>query len=101
VEKDLPILTHIPNSEPDPSETRSLRKTDFSTLVGQIINISEEQKEDLYRLLEKYIGNMTTKPGRCNLFSYKFQVELDKPIVGYSRPILFPTRPAVREQIKY
>jgi hypothetical protein len=74
-----PISLNIP----DP---RSLRKTDLSALVGQIINISEEQKEDLYRVLEKYIGNMTTKPGRCNLFKYKFQVELDKPIVGSSRP---------------
>jgi hypothetical protein len=71
----------------------------LSALVGQIINISEEQKEDLYRVLEKYVGNMTTKLGRCKLFKYKFQVELDKPIVGYSRSIPFATRPAVREQI--
>jgi hypothetical protein len=42
---------------------------------------------------------MTTKPGKCNLFSYKFQVDTDKPIVGYSRPIPFAIRPAVREQI--
>jgi hypothetical protein len=99
VVRDPPIRTEIPNSEPDPSDPRSLRKTDLSALVGQIINIREEQKEDLYRVLEKYVGNMTTKPGRCKLFKYKFQVELDKPIVGYSRPIPFATRPAVREQI--
>jgi hypothetical protein len=42
---------------------------------------------------------MTTKPGRCNLLSYKFQVATDKPIAGYSRPIPFALRPAVREQI--
>jgi hypothetical protein len=42
---------------------------------------------------------MTTKPGGCNLFSYKFQVKRGKLIVGYSRSNLFATRPAVREQI--
>jgi hypothetical protein len=42
---------------------------------------------------------MTTKPGRCNLFKYKFQVQADKPIIGYSRPIPYAIRPAVREQI--
>jgi hypothetical protein len=43
---------------------------------------------------------MTTKPGKCRIFKYKFQVIADKPIVGYSRAIPFATRPAVREQIK-
>jgi hypothetical protein len=42
---------------------------------------------------------MTTKPGRCNLFSYKFQVATDKPIVGYSRPIPFALQPTAWEQI--
>jgi hypothetical protein len=36
---------------------------------------------------------MTTKPGRCNL------LDTDQPIVGYSGPIPFALRPAVREQI--
>jgi hypothetical protein len=33
------------------------------------------------------------------LFNCKFQVDTDKPIVGYSRLIPFATRPAVWEQI--
>jgi hypothetical protein len=86
VERDLPIRTHIPNSEPDSSDPGSLRKDDWSALVEKISNIREEQKRDLYRVLEKYISNMTTKLGRCNLFSYKFQVELDKPIIEHSNP---------------
>jgi hypothetical protein len=43
---------------------------------------------------------MTTKPGKCNLFKYKFLVEADQPIVGYSRPIPFATRPEVQRQIE-
>jgi hypothetical protein len=49
--------------------------------------------------LVKYLSHMTAKPGKCNVLSYKFQVNTDKTIVGYSRPIPFATRPAVREQI--
>jgi hypothetical protein len=42
---------------------------------------------------------MTARPGKCSLFKYKFKVETDRPIVGYSRLIPFSVRPAVREQI--
>jgi hypothetical protein len=41
----------------------------------------------------------TTRPGRCNIYEYRFQVNEDKPIVGYSCPIPFAVRPAVRDQI--
>jgi hypothetical protein len=43
---------------------------------------------------------MTARPGKCKLFTYRFQVEADRPIVGYSRPIPYALRPAVREQIQ-
>jgi hypothetical protein len=45
------------------------------------------------------ISHMTTKPGKCNVFGYKFQVKTDKPTVEYSGPIPLATRPAVREQV--
>jgi hypothetical protein len=44
---------------------------------------------------------MTVRPGSCNLFRYKFQVESGRPVVGYSGPIPFAVRPAVREQITH
>jgi hypothetical protein len=43
---------------------------------------------------------MVIKPGKCKLFTYKFHVETDKPIIGYSRPIPFSIRPEVRKQIQ-
>jgi hypothetical protein len=48
----------------------------------------------------KYIDHLTTKPGKCNLMEYKFQVKSDQSIVTYSRPVPFAQRPAVHEQIK-
>jgi hypothetical protein len=63
------------------------------------MNINGTQKERLFQVLVKYLGYMTARPGKCNLFKYNFQVEADCPIFGYSRPIPFFVRPAVSEQI--
>jgi hypothetical protein len=73
--------------------------TDLSALIEGNANLDNDQKGDLFNVLVKFISGMTTKPGRCKLFTYKFDVITDKPIVGYSRPIAFAMRPAVRAQI--
>jgi hypothetical protein len=88
-ERDHLIQTHIPNSEPDSSDPRSLRRADLSALVKQISKISEEQKGDFYRVLEKYIGHMTKKPGRCNLLNGILEVS--------NSPILNPLTVVQRE----
>lgn len=49
-------------------------------------------------MLVKYIDSTTYRPGKCKLFSYKLQVEADRHI-GFSRPIPFALRPAVKSQI--
>jgi hypothetical protein len=51
-----------------------------------------------FKLVIKYIGSFTSKPGVCKLFSYKFRMEADRHIVGYNRPTAFALRPAVRQQ---
>jgi hypothetical protein len=99
VRRDLLVGNPIPRPKSDSYDTRSLRKTDVAALVEQVVSLSAVKQRRLYDVLMKYISHMTTKPGRCNLFSYKFQVDTDKPIVGYSRPIPFAIRPALREQI--
>jgi hypothetical protein len=89
----------VPRPSSYPEDPRSLHRTDVSALVGRTTSLSELQQRTLYEILIKYIDHLTTKPGKCNLLKYKFQVNTDKPIVGYSRPIPFALRPAVREQI--
>jgi hypothetical protein len=69
-------------------------------VIQQLSNTEEERKLRLYGILKKYKNHMTSKPGKCNLFTYKFQVEMDKPIVGYSRPIPFAIRAEVQQQIE-
>jgi hypothetical protein len=100
VESELQTQTHVPTPKQDFSDPRSLRKTDLFALIEQIVDINNEQNRELYKVLVKYIGNFTSKRGVCKLFSYKFRVEADRPIVGYNTPIAFALRPAVRQQIE-
>jgi hypothetical protein len=100
VEKRALLVPRI-GSHPQPalSDARSLTKTDLRHLVEQNANIDESQKERLFNTLIKYLSYMSERPGKCHLMKYKFHVENTRPIVGYSRPIPFAVRPAVREQI--
>jgi hypothetical protein len=66
----------------------------------RLIRPHRAQKRELYKLVIKYIGSFMSKPGGCKLFSYKFRMEADRPIVGYKRPTAFAVRPAVRQQIE-
>jgi hypothetical protein len=97
------LSAEVPNTMsisgfPDP---RELQEEDLCHLVEQVETLSVIDKDRLCSLLKKYLSHMTTKPGKCRIFKYKFQVIADKPIVGYSRAIPFATRPAVREKIKH
>jgi hypothetical protein len=69
-------------------------------MLPNMNNIDEAKRSKIYSVLETYKDYMVTKPGKCKLFTYKFQVEIDKPIIGYSRPIPFTVRSEVRNQIK-
>ena len=85
-------ITKLKSPLPDP---RALQAADLSSLARQVTNLSSDEQSELYQVLLRYKDHFTTKPGRCNLFTYEFQVEADKPIIGYSRPIPFALRPAV------
>jgi hypothetical protein len=78
-----------PHSTQEPMDPRSLRKADLACLIEQNENIDGAQKERLIEVLVKHLKSTTARPGKCNLFKYKFQVETDRPIVGYSRPSHF------------
>jgi hypothetical protein len=87
-------------TERNVSDPRSLRTADLYALIEATEGLNNIQKESLSILLMKYIKHMTSKPGMCQVFEYKFQLSDPKPIVGFSRAIPFAIRPVVREQIK-
>jgi hypothetical protein len=90
-----------PNTHPEqsPADRRSLRKDDVSNIVRKV-NLSEAERNQLSAALMKYLDYLTTKPGKCNLMEYNFQVKSDQPIISHSRPVPFSQRPAVHEQIQ-
>jgi hypothetical protein len=57
--------------------------------------LSPQQREDLYELLLKYQPHFTKRPGRCNVFEYKFEIEGEMPSSANSRPIPFALRAQV------
>jgi hypothetical protein len=99
VRRELPVAEPVPTPKPRLNDPRSLQRADAASLVDKVACLSELQQMKLYQILIKYLDHMTTKPGRCILLEYRFQVDTDQPIVGHSRPIPFALRPAVRAQI--
>jgi transposase InsO family protein len=90
----------VDKTELDVSDPRSLRTEDLYALIEATESLDSIQKESLINLLVKYVKHMTSKPGMCRVFEYKFQLSDPKPIMGFSRAIPFTIRPVVREQIR-
>jgi hypothetical protein len=82
------------------SKSKTLSESELFELLQQVNEIIKEEEFKLYNCLLNYKNSMTDKPGNCNLFSYKFIVKTDQPIVGYSRPIPFALRPVIRQRIE-
>jgi hypothetical protein len=63
-------------------------------------NLSYEQKCKLLEMIHKYQEHFVTKPGRCNMFEYRFRMQGGLPKSCNSRPIPFSLRREVRGQIE-
>jgi hypothetical protein len=63
-------------------------------------NLSYEEKCKLLELICKYQEHFVTRPGRCNMFEYRFQKQGESSKSCNSRPIPFSLRCEVREQTK-
>ena len=62
--------------------------------------LSCEENCKLLELIRKYQEHFITRPGRCNMFEYRFQMQGELPKSCNSRPIPFSLRREVREQIE-
>jgi len=61
-------------------------------------NLEEQKKEELIDVLLRYTEFLPTRPGKCKLHEYKFNVTDTTPIIGHSSPLLYSTRAGVRKQ---
>ena len=86
----------IPDPKTPSPDPRSLQAADLRSLVEKVDSLSTAEQDALYQVLLRYREHLTSRPGKCKLFSYRFQVDADRPIIGHSRPIPYALRPAVR-----
>jgi hypothetical protein len=84
----------------DKQEHRSLNTEQLCAKIWKIDGLVPAQKNQLYEVLSKYQPYLTSKPGRCNKFQYRFTVEGNLPSSASTRPIPFALRNKVKEQIQ-
>jgi hypothetical protein len=63
-------------------------------------NLSYEEKCKLLEVISKYQEHFVTRPGRCNMFEYGFQMQGGLPKTSNSPPIPFSLQREIREQIE-
>jgi hypothetical protein len=66
-------------------DRRLLPEENLRELIITNCNLEAEQREDLFTVLLKYRQHFTSKPARCKVFEYKFQMVDLKPAVGHSQ----------------
>jgi hypothetical protein len=72
----------------------------LKTKVDEATYLNKSERERLFNLLVPYLDHFTDKPEKCNLMTYKFEVENPGAIVGHSQAIPFSVRKEVRGQIE-
>jgi hypothetical protein len=69
-------------------------------VIDHSCEVNENQKLQLFEVLNKYSEHFSEKPGKCKLLKYKFDVKTDQPLRSFSRPVPFAMRNAVKNQIR-
>jgi hypothetical protein len=87
------------SSNTERGDARSVSVQELRAKVREAVGLCEDEKERLFDMLLKYKDSFTTRPGKCSLMKYRFDVTSPEPIVGGSRPIPFSVRAEVRAQI--
>jgi hypothetical protein len=60
--------------------------------------LEKQQKEKLMEVILRYTEFLTTRPGKCEVYEYKFNITNTTPIIDYSRPVSYSARAGVRKQ---
>jgi len=81
----------------DPQQVSAV---DMEKLIMSNNNLEKQQKEKLTEVLLRYTEFLTTRPGKCKVYKYKFNITDTKPIIGNSRSVPYSARAGVRKQIE-
>jgi hypothetical protein len=63
-------------------------------------NLEKQHKEKLMEVLLRYTEFLTTRPGKCKAYEYKFNITDTSPIIGHSRPVPYSARAGATKQIE-
>jgi hypothetical protein len=80
-------------------DRRAITVPELQRKVEEAGCLNEDERRQLFDLLVEYKESFTSKPGKCTLMMYRFDVHDEQSVIGTSRPIPFGVRAAVKEQI--
>jgi hypothetical protein len=80
--------------------SRAITTEGLRQKAEEAVGLSTAQKDDLIEMLTKYKEFFSSKPGKCTLMQYSFEVCDQEAIIGNSRAIPFAVRNDVRKQIR-
>ena len=63
-------------------------------------NLDMQQKEKLIEVPLRYSEFLNTRPGKYEVYEYKFNITDTIPVKGHSIPVLYSARAGVRKQIE-
>ena len=86
--------------EADLRDPRQVSEVDLEKLIMSNNNLDKQQKEKLIEVLLRYTEFLTTRPAKCKVYEYKFNITNTTPIIGHSRPVPYSARAGVRKQIE-
>jgi hypothetical protein len=84
-------------ADADSSDPRRISEVDLKKLITSNDNLERVQKEGLIEVLLRYLEFLTTRPGKCKAYEYKFNITGTIPIIGYSRPVPYSARANIRK----
>jgi hypothetical protein len=84
----------------DLRDPRQVSEVDLEELIVSNSNLEMQHKEELIEVLLRYSEFLTTRPGKCKVYEYKFNVPDTIPIKGHSIHVPYSATTAVRKQIE-
>ena len=97
-EKEITSLSN--HLEPGPPDSDNTSRSNLYDVIKRNPILTVRQQDLLCAILNKYSNSLTTRPGKCHIFTYKFEVTPFQPACVYTRPVPFALRPAIRAQIQ-
>jgi hypothetical protein len=73
---------------------------DLEKLIMSDKNLEMQHEEKLIEVLLRQTEFLTTRPGKCKVYEYKFNITDTSHMIGHSRPAPYSVRADVRKQIE-